>query len=147
MRLCVILGCLLAASAARAESTGQELFESYCAACHQYDGQAVGEAPPLDGTAWVQGPEERLILLVLHGVAGRMEVHGQVFDREMPGFGQILSDADLAALLSYVRQRFGEPSAGIEVATVERVRAAHAGRDRYWTVDELAKLHREADTR
>src|ERR1051325_8757124 len=70
---------------------GRIQFQSYCAACHQYDGQGMGDAPALAGSPWVTGPESRLIRIVLHGVRGPMVVDGKSYDREMPGFGQILS--------------------------------------------------------
>jgi hypothetical protein len=55
----------------------------------------------------------------------------------MPGFGQILSDSDVASLLSFVRRRFGAPSESIAPATVSRVRAANQGRTAYWSVGDL----------
>ena len=135
---------LLAACASRparvstpAPERGPSHFRSYCAACHQYDGQGVGEAPPLDGSPWVTGPQDRLIKIVLHGVRGKIEVQGRTYDREMPGFGSILTDEDLASLLSFVRSRFGGPSDPIRAAAVGRVRAANQHRTRYWTVGEL----------
>lgn len=114
-------------------------FQSYCAACHQYDGQGVGDAPPLDGSPWVTGPEDRLIRIVLHGVRGPMEVSGKTYDREMPGFGPILSDGDVASLLSFVRRRFGGPGQPIAPAAVSRIRAANQNRTDYWSVEELLK--------
>jgi mono/diheme cytochrome c family protein len=116
---------------------GVKEFKSYCSACHQYDDQGMGEAPPLDRSPWVTGPEERLIRIVLHGVRGPIEVHGKTYNREMPGFGQILSNDEIAALLSFVRKRFGESSAPILATSVERVRAASPGRTEYWSVEEL----------
>jgi len=70
---------------------------------------AAGGLPglPLAGSPWVRGPENRLIRIVLHGVRGPLEVHDKTYDLEMPGFGRILSDADVASLLSYVRRRSG----------------------------------------
>ncbi len=135
-----IAALALLAWTAAAQGPGEELFSSYCAACHQYDGQAVGEAPPLDGAEWVTGPPARLILLVMHGVSGPMEVHGVTFDREMPGFGEILDDQQLATLLSYVRRRFGKPSDAIEADTVTKLREKHRDRDEYWPVEELSRI-------
>ena len=109
-------------------------FQSYCAGCHEH-----GEAPPLAGSPWVAGPENRLISIVLHGVRGPMELYGKAYDQEMPGFGQILSDADVASLLSFVRRRFGAPSEPITPATVSRVRAANQTRTDYWRVEELLR--------
>ena len=115
---------------------GSAQFQSYCAACHLYQ---AGEAPPLAGSPWVTGPEDRLIRIVLHGVRGAMEVRGNTYDREMPGFGQVLSDADVASLLSFVRRRFGAPSEPITPAAVSRVRAANQTRTGYWSVEELLR--------
>ena len=88
----VLAGCMASVRRARVADPdpGERLFAAYCAACHQYDGQAVGEAPPLDGASWVVGPPETLVKIVLHGVRGRMEIAGEIYDREMPGFGAIL---------------------------------------------------------
>jgi len=116
---------------------GQIQFQSYCAACHQYDGQRMGDAPALAGSQWVTGPASRLIRIVLHGVRGPMVVGGKTYDREMPGFGQILSDTQVVSLLSYVRREFGAPSEPITVEMVSRVRAANQTRTQYWHVDEL----------
>ena len=66
-----------------------------------------------------------------------MEVQGETYDREMPGFGQILSDADVASLLSFVRSRFGGISHPVTPASVSRVRAISRDRTDYWSVDEL----------
>jgi mono/diheme cytochrome c family protein len=122
---------------APAPDPGGRYFQNYCAACHQYDGQGMGDAPPLAGSPWVTGPEDRLIRIVLHGVRGRMEIEGKIYDQEMPGFGQILSDRDLAALLSFLRGRFGAPGAPVTAESVSRIRAANQSRTRYWSVEEL----------
>ena len=120
-----------------AAEPGRIQFQRYCAACHQDDGQGVDEAPPLAGSPWVTGPENRLIRIALHGVRGPLEVYGKTYNREMPGFGRVLSDADVASLLSFVRRRFGGPSEPIAPATVSRVRAANPTRTDYWNVEEL----------
>ncbi|MBI3693444.1 MAG: cytochrome c [Acidobacteria bacterium] len=117
---------------------GRTQFATYCAACHLNDAPGMaGEAPPLEGSSWVAGPEDRLIKIVLHGLRGAIRVHDKTYNQEMPGFGQVLTDADIASLLSFVRKRFGEASAPILPATVGRVRAATRNRTGYWTVDEL----------
>ena len=119
---------------------GERLFDSYCSACHQYDDQGMGEAPPLDKSPWVVGPAERLVRIVLHGVTGRIELGGKVYDREMPGFGTVLSDEQVAALVSYTRRRFGAAEALVESRDVSRVRKANAGRSEYWSAAELLEI-------
>jgi mono/diheme cytochrome c family protein len=116
---------------------GSAQFRAYCAGCHQHDGQGGVEAPPLAGSVWVTGPQDRLIRIVLHGVRGPMEVRGQSYDREMPGFGHVLSDTDIGSLLTFIRQHFGAPSEPVTPAAVNRVRAANQTRTDYWRVDEL----------
>ncbi len=135
----LLAGCAAGPRYARVTDTqtGRSDFASYCAACHQYDGQGMGAAPPLEGSPWVVGPRKRLVKIVLHGVRGKMEVDGKTYDREMPGFGQILSDEEIASLLSFVRGRFGGASTPVEPETVSEVRSKHEGRTGYWSVDEL----------
>ena len=129
-----------ARAAAAAPDRGSRHFQNYCAACHQYDGQGMGDAPPLAGSPWVTGPEDRLIRIVLHGLRGRMEIEGKLYDQEMPGFGQVLPDADLAALLTFLRGRFGASGTPVTAEAVGRIRAANQSRTRYWSVEELLAI-------
>ncbi len=117
--------------------SGETLFQSYCAGCHVENTGERSENPPLEGSSWVTGPETRLIKIVLHGVRGRIEVNGQTYNQEMPSFGPILSDADIAALLSHVRLRFGGLNTAITPAAVSAIRAANQNRTSYWSTDEL----------
>jgi mono/diheme cytochrome c family protein len=135
----LLAGCGAAPRQVRSPDTepGRIHFQSYCAACHQYDGQGMGDAPSLANSPWVSGPESRLIRIVLHGVRGPMVVDGKSYDREMPGFGQVLSDSEIASLLSYVRKQFSASSGPVTVEMVSRVRGANRGRTLYWRVDEL----------
>ena len=135
----LLAGCAAAGRYARVRDVqaGPTEFESYCAACHQYDGQGMGEAPPLEGSSWVVGPRNRLIKIVLHGVRGKMEVGGKTYDREMPGFGQILSDQQIASVLSFVRWRFGGLRTPIAARSVGEIRLEHGARTDYWSVEEL----------
>ncbi len=119
---------------------GQKLFNNYCAACHQYDDQGLGEAPPLAGSPWVSGPVGRLVRIVLHGVKGRMEISGKVYDREMPGFGGAFSDEQTAALVTYVRSRFGRDKRPVTPDEIRAIRQASAGRNSYWSVEELLEF-------
>ena len=99
----------------------------------------MGEAPPLEGSSWVTGPEDRLIRIVLHGLRGNIEVAGKTYNQEMPGFGPILTDAGIASLISYVRTRFGGASIPVSPEAVSLIRAATGNRTHYWTVPELLK--------
>ncbi len=88
---------------------GQDLYAVHCAPCHRPDGTgAPGLIPPLTNTVWVKN-KARLIQLVLAGLSGRIEVNGEYYEQEMPGFRH-LSDEDLAAILTYVRASYGNNS-------------------------------------
>ena len=119
--------------------SGETLFRNYCAGCHIDNIGERSENPPLEGSSWVTGPETRLIKIVLHGVRGRIEVNGQTYNQEMPSFGPVLSDADVAAILSFVRQKFGGLDSPVTPDAVSAIRTANQNRTSYWSVDELLK--------
>ena len=125
-------------SAVKAEPGAAE-FQSYCAGCHIDDTGVRGDVPPLEGSPWVTGPASRLIKIVLHGVRGAMEVQGRTYDQEMPGFGPVLADGEIASLLSFVRRQFGGINTPVSPATVSAIRTANSKRTAYWTVEELLK--------
>jgi mono/diheme cytochrome c family protein len=125
------------AAPARPPRTGAQIFSSTCAACHQAQGEGTDRYPPLAGSEWVNGPEPRLVRIILHGLTGDVEVQGQVYNGAMPAWGPSLSDAEIAAVATYIRSSFGNQSLPISVATVTQARAAHAGRTTPWTMPEL----------
>lgn len=94
--------------------------------------------PPLAGSAWATGDAGRAIRVVLHGVSGPVERGGARYDGVMPAHGH-LSDARLAAVLTFVRSRFGNAAAPIDSATVAAVRAADGVRPRPLTPDEAER--------
>jgi mono/diheme cytochrome c family protein len=117
--------------------TGAQIFSATCAACHQAQGEGTDRYPPLAGSEWVNGPESRVVRIILHGLTGDVEVQGQVYNGAMPPWGSALSDAEIAAVATYIRSSFGNQSLPITAATVAEVRAANAGRTTSWTVPEL----------
>lgn len=120
---------------------GKKSFDAYCAACHQLGGQGTeGRVPPLTGSPWVAGSEDRLIRIALHGLRGPIEINGEIYNLEMPAFGPLFKDEDIASVLSYVRQQYGAPSPPVTRAAVSRVRDATRDREIYWTVKELLEL-------
>jgi len=120
--------------------SGATYYEKFCSGCHGSDGLALdGEAPPIAGSSWVSGSADRLIKIALHGLRGPIQVGDKTYDREMPGLGRRLSDRDMAALLSFVRNRWGASNAPVTPAAVTRVRTASGNRNRYWTAEELLK--------
>ena len=127
---------------------GEQAFTVTCAACHQMSGEGVpGAFPPLAGSEWVEGDAERLARIVLHGLYGKIEVKGQSWNLVMPGLGGtgLLDDEKIAAVLSYVRNTWGNEASFVETALVSKVRAQYPDRYIPWTADELAGI--AADTK
>lgn len=101
---------------------GEQLYQTYCAACHLRDGKGDDSRfPPLDGSEFVLGDKTRLINILLNGFQQPITVKGKQFNGLMPSH-RFLSDKDLAMVLTYIRQNFNNNSSEILTAEVERER-------------------------
>ena len=106
---------------------GKQVYTANCAACHQLEGQGIaGAFPPLARSDYLMANKERAIGVVMNGLTGEVVVNGQKFNGVMPSLQ--LRDADIAAVLSYVRTTFGNQAADlVTLADVKKVRARSAG--------------------
>lgn len=121
---------------------GAALFASRCAACHQASGQGVpGVFPPLAGSEWANGRDSTAAAIVLHGITGRLTVKGNVYNGAMPAFGDGLQDAQIAAVLTYVRRQWGNQAAPVSAATVAQARATHQARTAPFAGDQDLPPH------
>lgn len=120
---------------------GKRVYSTTCIACHQANGQGTpGVYPPLAGSEWAQGSEDRIVRIVLHGLTGPLVVEGKEFNNTMAALGGALKDEQIANVLTYVRQEWGNNAPPVSVETVQRIRAETAGRNGPWTAPELAKF-------
>ena len=106
-----------------------EILFSRCASCHGSMGEGrPGSYPPLRGSGYVQGEPARLVRILLRGIEGPLDVGGHTYNQRMPSWRH-LSDEDLAAIASWLRQAWGEPQSVVtpEDVAAERERAAEAG--------------------
>lgn len=126
---------------------GKRQYGLACVTCHQANGEGVpGVYPPLAGSEWVLGSEERVVSIVLHGLKGPVHVKGVQFGAAaMPAFGQVAgsgynwSDDKIAAVLTYIRQEWGNSASPISAQKVTELRNKEASRAE-WTEAELLKL-------
>ncbi len=103
-------------------SSGERLYMTFCGTCHQRNGQGVNSRfPTLAGTDWVNGEKSRLIHLVLKGIQGPIVVNGEVYNGVMPGH-EVLTDDDIAVILTYVRTNFGNSAKVIKAEDVKQLR-------------------------
>ncbi len=113
-----------------------------CRSCHNNDGRGQeGLGPSLVRSPWVLGSPEPLVALVLQGIEGPIEVHGETWDDLMPGFAADprLPDTAIAALLTYVRRSWGNTADPVSPELVTAVRQRTDGRVDPWTAPELAE--------
>jgi putative membrane-bound dehydrogenase-like protein len=117
---------------------GQEVYTRTCIACHGPEGLGTpGAFPPLAGSDWPTGDPTLPIKIVLHGMQGEVEVNGEKYNNIMAPLGN-LPDQEIADVLTYVRQSWGNDAGPVNAATVKKVRA-ETKRDTPWTSSELGK--------
>jgi mono/diheme cytochrome c family protein len=120
---------------------GAAIFAGNCAVCHQAAGTGLpGVFPPLAGSSWVGGRDAALVQILLHGVQGALTVKGTTYNSAMPAFGSQLSDAQIAAVLTYIRSQWGNKAAAVNPTFVSAQRAATTARSGPWNGDiDLAR--------
>jgi len=126
---------------------GQKHYERICMACHQPHGRGQEFiAPPLVDSEWVTGPEKRLIALVMDGMMGPVTVDGKKYEAPeiqplMPGLrvNPEVNDEQLSAILTYVRNAWGNGAPAVKTESVKKFREANPLRAPY-TEKELKDL-------
>ncbi len=117
---------------------GLAIFNITCIACHGPDGKGVpGAFPPLDGSPWVTGDPSVPTRIALHGLQGPIEVAGQKFQNLMPPLPPTLTDAQLADVLTYVRQSWSNDATPVTADAVKEIRGKYNSRTAPWTAAEL----------
>jgi mono/diheme cytochrome c family protein len=127
---------------------GKKVFNQTCAVCHQANGEGVaGQFPPLVDSEWVLGREwhgdNHLVRIVLHGLQGTVTVKGQQYNNAMAPWGKTLKDEQIAAVLTYVRNEWGNKASPITKEFVAKVREETKDRTDPWTQRDLQAITRE----
>lgn len=121
---------------------GGAIFQGKCVACHQATGQGItGLFPPLAASEWVAGKPEVLANILLHGISGKLTVKGVAYNGQMPHFKELLTDDEIAAVLTHIRSQWGNKSEPIDAKLIASVRESTKARATpYNGDDELSKL-------
>jgi mono/diheme cytochrome c family protein/glucose/arabinose dehydrogenase len=131
---------------------GRQLYLNTCSGCHGTDGAGMSRfAPTLIGSDWVTGDEKRLVLILLHGMEGPVQVAGKTYDVPdilpvMPAHST-MDDASLTAILTYIRNEWGNQAGPISRRVVGMTRVTSQGRVVPWTAKELNKYMLEASVK
>ena len=121
---------------------GRAVYGSLCGLCHGNDGLGKpGQVPPLAGSEWVNSKGvQRLARISLAGLNGKIQAGGRDWNLSMAAMGAALSDADLAAVLTFIRQSWGNQAGAVTADEVNAVRAAMGARPQPLTGDQLKSV-------
>jgi glucose/arabinose dehydrogenase/mono/diheme cytochrome c family protein len=107
---------------------GARLYNTYCVNCHQKNGKGDGNLfPPLSGSEWVTGgkymQKEQAIRVMLNGLEGPIKVKNVPYNSVMPKHS-FLTDDQIAKVLTYIRNNFGNNSSLVTASEVKKVRTS-----------------------
>lgn len=136
----------LSEAAKKQFTAGQEVYfrEGHCVTCHQPNGAGLDPAfPSIVSSPWVSEDKERLIKIAMYGLMGPIKVGGKEYNGQVPmtPFAGMLKDDEIANVLTFVRNHFGNQAAPVTPADVKAVRDANPGRMMLYTTDEILKQH------
>lgn len=107
----------------KSKVAGEKVYKKYCISCHQADGGGVPHmTPPLINTSYVLGDKGTLIKIVLNGLKN-VDIDDETYSNPMPALGTTLKDQQIADVLTYVRNSFGNKAAAVTVAEVKEVKS------------------------
>ena len=129
---------------ARLAVQGGRIYGQYCSSCHMGDGNGNLSSgfPPLTGSEWVLAKDpSRIIRIVLNGVGGPITVKGKEYGQvQMLPWRDALKDDEVAAVLTYVRNTWGNKVAAVDPALVKQIRDQTADKGGAWTAAELLAI-------
>lgn len=86
---------------------GHKLYITHCQGCHGTKGEGLGMLyPPLTDTTYLKENRDKLACIVKKGMSGPVEIHGKIYEGNMPGAPQ-LSNVEIAYILTYITTTFG----------------------------------------
>jgi len=107
----------------KSKAAGEKVYTKFCISCHQADGGGVPHlTPPLINTSYVLGDKQALINILLNGLKN-VDIDEETYSNPMPPLGGILKDQQIADVLTYVRNSFGNKASAVTVAEVKEARS------------------------
>lgn len=128
-----------AAPSAEIMKRGQAVYNRTCVACHQPTGLGIAPVfPPLAGSEWVAMSPSIPIRNILHGMTGPVTVKGVTYNGMMPAVAG-LTDGDIADVVTFVRNSFGNSGSVVTEEDVKAIKQKYADRKTPWTAEEFKK--------
>ncbi len=120
---CIYLFAQQSSQLQASKARGEKVYEQYCLTCHQKDGGGVPKLnPPLIKTSYVTGDKKKLINWVLKGSTENVLIDGKYYSNNMAA-QDYLKDNEIADVLTYIRNSFGNKASAVTPAEVKGVRA------------------------
>jgi mono/diheme cytochrome c family protein len=126
---------------------GKKIFAGNCAVCHQPTGTGIpGQYPPLAKSEYVNGTPKRLAMILLKGLQGPLKVEGVTFPgaTPMPAWEKTLNDKKIAAVLTYIRQEWGNTGGEVTPEQIATARKEFKDRTDSWTQADLLAVPADA---
>lgn len=124
MIVCVFayVNSVAAADKAALMAKGQKVFTEYCKTCHQANGQGLGTVyPPLAKSDYLKNtPMPTIIKEVVNGKTGKVKVNGKEYNGVMAPLPAKYTDEDIAGVLTYVYNSFGNSGPTVSAADVKK---------------------------
>jgi ubiquinol-cytochrome c reductase cytochrome b subunit len=98
---------------------GAKVYNESCMGCHGTKGEGVaGQFPPLAANPFVTGDPKPVIGVVLNGLNGKIDVKGQSYNSVMPPWKGTLTNAQIADVITYIRNAWGNKASTVTEAQV-----------------------------
>ncbi len=124
---------------------GKGVYLGNCQACHTASGGGQpGLIPPLVASEWVNGNEKRLAMILLKGLMGPVKVKGATYNGVMPPWEAALNDKKIAAVLTYVRQEWGNKADPVTPAQIAAAKKEFAAKKVSWSEADLLQVAEDA---
>ncbi len=144
LALVFLAAAAVAAPDAEPVKRGQAVYSRTCIACHQPTGMGLPPVfPPLAGSEWVAKDASIAVRNIINGMQGPITVKGMTYNSMMPPVAG-LSDKDIADVVNYVNNTWGNNGPTVTEAEVTAIKKKYADRKTPWTAAEYEKEAKEA---
>ncbi len=144
LALCFLAAAAVAAPDAASLERGKAVYSRTCIACHQPTGMGLPPVfPPLAGSEWVSKDASIAVRNIVNGMQGPVTVKGVTYNSMMPPVAG-LSDKDIADVVNYVNNTWGNNGPTVTEAEVTAIKKKYADRKTPWTAAEYEKEAKEA---
>jgi len=141
--LCFLAAAAVAAPDADSMKRGQAVYSRTCIACHQPTGMGLPPVfPPLAGSEWIAKSASIAVRNIVNGMMGPVTVKGVTYNSMMPPVAG-LTDKDIADVVTYVNNTWGNTGPTVTEAEVAAIKKKYADRKTPWTAAEYEKEPKE----